>query len=146
LEGFGLMVIPPARVGSPDLLWKALLSNIRSADGAAVFAVRQLRVDSGRWRPGTIDSALPSTWWPSPWTYIEAGMAVAEGLPLLIVREDGVEGAILDPPLWGDGIYGTETSAISRALTVTDWVSAVLERVRFVRSRTILSSGTTVPV
>ena len=140
------MLISPARVESPDLLWKAIRSNLRSADGAAVFAVRQLRVDEGRWRPGTIDSALPSTWWPSPWTYIEAGMAVAEGLPLLFVREEGVEGAILDSDLWGDGITGIDIGTISHDPVVMDWVSAVLERVRFDRSRTTLSSSETVPV
>jgi hypothetical protein len=126
LERTGFEVLAPARAADPS----AILYNIRSAmqavDGAVILALRQLRVDEGSWRPDTTAEAEPARWWPSPWTQVEAGMAIMRSIPILIVREDGVTGGPLDPLLSVEPIHGARLDATRDDSDVRAWANEVI--------------------
>lgn len=67
--------------------------------GAVVCGFRQLHVHDGTWRPDTTDvAAIKDACYATPWNQIEAGMAAAAGLPLLVVHERGV----------GEGVFALD--------------------------------------
>lgn len=60
----------------------------------------QLYVDSGTRKRGTgeqkiIDTSNPISI-PTPWNHLEAGILFSLKIPLLIFKEDGVEGGVFD--------------------------------------------------
>ena len=52
-------------------------------------------------------SALAVT---SAWTQLEAGLAIAAGLPVLALAEPGIHEGVFDPTTWGYRIIGHELS------------------------------------
>lgn len=71
----------------------------RHCAGGVILGFRQFEAIGGVWKGGTsrelvIDEAR---YFPTPWNNLEAGILHALGLPLLIFRENGIEGGIFDP-------------------------------------------------
>jgi hypothetical protein len=65
--------------------------------GVIVFGFAQLHVRDGSWRQGTHEeSDVKEADFVTPWNHIETGMAVALGLPLLVVAEANVRGGVFD--------------------------------------------------
>jgi hypothetical protein len=98
------------------------------AEGAVVLGMRQLRVDTGVWRAGTVEAAPARKWWPTPWNQLEAGMAITAGIPTLILREEGVTGGVFDQHMWTGNVYGADFDDLPDHLSVRRWVDAVLAR------------------
>jgi hypothetical protein len=70
---------------------------VKECQGAIILGLRQVHVVEGREKPGTNKARdVRDAYLPTPWNQIECGMAYALQLPLLIVREAGVE----------DGVFG----------------------------------------
>jgi hypothetical protein len=138
-------LIPPVQAVTADRLWKTLRENIASAHGALIMGFRQLRVDGGCWRPNTVAPETPATWWPSPWTELEAGMAIMADLPLLALREPGVAGGVLEPALWIPEICGADLDAPADDPIVNEWATQVLHRERATRLLNAIDSASARP-
>lgn len=72
---------------------------VRHCAGGVILGFGQLEASSGLAKRGTsaertIEDVLLL---PSAWNHLEAGIIYAAGLPVLVFREDGVQGGIFDP-------------------------------------------------
>jgi hypothetical protein len=75
--------------------------------GLVIVGVRQLTVADGTLRPGTPEEAqVRNVTLPTPWSQIEAGMAFALELPVLVV----------DDHLWNAGVFGVRDESSGFAL------------------------------
>jgi hypothetical protein len=125
LGSMGLEMLTLTDCPAGRSLWDELRLKLGLARGAVIFGMRQLRVDDGCWRPGTAESTNPWKWWTTPWNQLEAGMAIMLGLPVLALREDGVDGGIFDPTMWGNGVFGADLEGSMDDHPVTSWLAAV---------------------
>lgn len=74
-----------------------VLALMRQCNGALALGLRQLHVETGKAKAGSLlQQWLRIFYLSTPWNQIEAGMAIALGLPLLVAREKGVEGGVFD--------------------------------------------------
>jgi hypothetical protein len=74
--------------------------------GAIIFGVPELRIAYGSWRQGTPEEKrILDAVYGTPWSQIEAGMAVMLGVSLLLLREKDVAGGIFDLADGEPGIY-----------------------------------------
>lgn len=121
-----MTVLPIRSLNEPP--WDNLRAALDVADGAVVLGMRQLRVDTGCWRAGTVEAAPARKWWPTPWNQLEAGMAIRAEVPTLILREEGVAGGVFDPHVWAGNVYGADFDDFPDHLSVRRWVDAVLKR------------------
>jgi hypothetical protein len=70
---------------------KAIAECMRGCSGIVVLAFERIRVDRGFEKPGgPEEKSLKDVPLTTPWNQIEAGMAYALGLPLLVVAEKGL--------------------------------------------------------
>lgn len=93
--------LQPRTLGVTDYPSKAPLGEVlrlmTNCDGAIVLGLRQLRVETGLAKEQTDHEAdVRDLLLPTAWNQIEAGMAVALALPLLIIREKGVSSGVFD--------------------------------------------------
>jgi hypothetical protein len=68
--------------------------------GGVVLGFSQFEATAGTWKKGT-PLQCPvgkgkSVLFPTPWNQLEAGILFALSLPLLVFREDGIEGGVFD--------------------------------------------------
>jgi hypothetical protein len=126
----GFQVAGPVRAAPDTDVWDVLRYSLRAADGAVILALRQLRVDSGAWRPDTPAETTPTRWWPSPWSQVEAGMSIMMDIPTLVVCEEGVSGGALDPALAVDHVYGTGLGDPDDDLILRTWAVDIVSRRR----------------
>jgi len=73
----------------------------RHCSGGIILGFEQFQATSGTWKRGTkfpkkVKPGKPATF-PTPWNQLEAGILFGMALPLLIFREDGIEGGVFDP-------------------------------------------------
>jgi hypothetical protein len=65
------------------------------SNGIITVAFRRLWLENGKWRRGADvgqaeESPAADLWFTSPWCHIEPAMAYQLGLPILVLRENGV--------------------------------------------------------
>lgn len=86
---------------------------MESCHGAIVLGLAQLSVTSGVSKPGTEDEQrVRSIRLPTPWNQLEAGIAFALDLPLLIVHEVNVAAdGIFDPQIGDRFVHKTDLSS-----------------------------------
>ena len=107
--------------------WSGLLTRIRAAHGVIMLGFRQLHVSAGTWRPGAeFESDVVGTW-SSPWLQVEVGLAIAAGLPVLVVPEQGVGEGAFAPQTWTNALLGTPMAAPNDGVIDT-WARSVEER------------------
>jgi len=76
---------------------RAILRIMDECDGAIVLGFRQIAIERGTAKPGTPSaSPLQSCFLSTPWNQIEASLAYARGLPVMLIREKGVSGGVFD--------------------------------------------------
>src|SRR5215471_18002972 len=101
----------PRTLGITDYNMDAPLKAVRrlllESNGLITIAFRRLYVDHGRVNadatmPGITSHDLSTQWLTSPWAHIEPAMAYQMGLPILILREDGV----IDDGVLQKGVVG----------------------------------------
>jgi hypothetical protein len=107
--------------------WPGLMTRMRAAHGVVVLGFRQLYVSAGSWRLGAEFETETAGTWSSPWLQIEVGLAVAEGLPLLVVPEPGVREGAFAPETWTNALFGTSMAAPDDGV-VDSWARSVGER------------------
>ncbi|WP_141242935.1 hypothetical protein [Geodermatophilus obscurus] len=125
LEATGLELRRLARGEYEPVPWDQLRDSLMSASAVVLFGFRQLCVHEGTWRPGTGEErAIDQARWTTPWMHIEAGMAIARGLPLLVVAEAGVAEGVFNPDAWGSSVFGASLDRDPSHVTVAQWRSA----------------------
>lgn len=130
LEGEGFA---PVMLGRSDYPVAGALAEakrlIAGCAGAVILGVPDIRVAVGAWRPGTPEeAALTDKAFPTPWSQVEAGMAVMAGLPVLVVADDAIGGGVFDPATSEHGLVRIRPGLASPHLA--DWSAAVRERAR----------------
>lgn len=89
--------------------WVALQDHLRHVGGVAIFGFRQLEIRAGVFSGAEVERVLPLAV-TSAWTQLEAGLAIAAGLPVLALAEPGIHEGVFDPTTWGYRIIGHELS------------------------------------
>lgn len=103
--------------------WEALTRVIASTDGVVLLGFRQLDGSSPMRRPGTDEEPSATDWRTSPWLQIEAGMATALGLPVLVAPEPGVAEGVFSNDVWQGSVEGTQLR--QPGATRKRWLKAV---------------------
>ena len=101
LEKFGFSVIYYQKDDYPEFgQISRVKESIDKASAVVAFGFRQTEVKSGVQFPGTEkESAFKDRWLHTPWNELEVGMAVMRGLPILLVKDEGVDSGIFDKKL-----------------------------------------------
>lgn len=95
----------------------AVRDRMESCEGAIILGLEQLHVVDGRDKPGSDEEEhVEDVHLPTPWNHIEAGMAFMLDLPMLIIKEEGVEGGVFD--------VGNSDRFIHQAAMTTDWLDS----------------------
>ena len=103
LTKLAAMGLEPRAVGRSDypteLPLREVLVLARHCSGGVILGFEQYRSVRGIDKPGTqqeITQDSPRSF-ATPWNHIEAGILLAQSVPLLIFRERGMAGGIFDP-------------------------------------------------
>jgi hypothetical protein len=72
----------------------------KHCSGGIILGFSQFTATAGIWKPGTkeasrIEKGKPVSF-PTPWNHLEAGILFGLQLPLLIFREEGIRGGVVD--------------------------------------------------
>lgn len=118
LNGFlGLLEtleLNPRTLGTTDYPTKSPLDDVIAlldqCSGAVILGYPQIRVSAGTIKAETVHNALLAT----EWNHIEAGLAYARHLPLLVIHHLGIVRGIFDRGAINSFIY-------ERDLTVPQW-------------------------
>jgi hypothetical protein len=96
--------LEPRALGRSDyptgLPLREVIAIARRCAGGVILGFEQFLATAGVARRGTErESKLGKSprAFPSPWNHLEAGILATMGLPLLVFREDGIDGGIFDP-------------------------------------------------
>jgi hypothetical protein len=82
---------------------------MRQCSGAVILGFPQMIVSKATLKPGTNQEVLlKNKFLPTPWNQIEAAMAFMLKLPLLIIRNQGIDGGIFDVGTTGHFIHTFE--------------------------------------
>lgn len=106
--------LQPRTVGRSDYPTEAPLREvavlIQHCAGGLVLGFTQTIVEKGVRLPGTTEEERigsgDQVHLPTPWNHLEAGLLYGGKLPLLILREVGVDGGIFDPGTTDRFIHG----------------------------------------
>lgn len=101
LKERGYRVIPYVRDLYPQFgQIKCVAERVKMASGMVVFGFKQTHIIEGYYRPGTEETKhWTDKWLPSPWNEIEVGMAAMKDIPVLILKEKGINTGIFDSVL-----------------------------------------------
>ena len=94
------------------LVWRALgksdyahqfpltevLGMVRHCSGGIILGFRQFEAPSGIYKKGTKEEKVQRkpVYMPTPWNQLEAGILFNQKVPMLIFRENGIDGGIFD--------------------------------------------------
>lgn len=125
-EELDLLRLYARTIGETDFGSRSPLAQVRQlmakCHGALILGLVQGKIAVGTSKPGTQDhKLLRNSKFPTPWNQLEAGIAYALGLPLMIVKEEGISGGIFDPGASGEQFV--HSVKLGRART---WHSAEL--------------------
>lgn len=104
--------------------WSELIRRMDAADGVLILGFGQLFVSAGTWRRGTAEAIDLDATWTSSWLHVEAGLALAAGLPALVAAESGVSEGVFASDTWTGRLRGT-TAETPDLCVVDEWASAV---------------------
>lgn len=128
------MALKPRTLGSTDYPTRCPLDEVihlmDECRGAVILGYPQIIVSSGTLKNAQLSADLPL---PTEWNHIEAGLAYARDLPLLVIHHTGIRRGIFDRGAIGGFLYELDLSnpmwpldtAVSGALT--SWKASVLE-------------------
>ena len=92
-RGLAFEILPRAEYTSDP--WATLHDRLRTVQGMVVFGFRH------RGEPRS-----------SPWMQVEAALAVAAGLPVLVLAERSVAEGVFDRSTWCDPVLGADLSEV----------------------------------
>ena len=74
--------------------------SLQKSSAVIAFGFRQMKIEDGIALPGTPkESRITDKWLNTPWNEVEVGMALMQGLPILLVKDDGIDSGIFDEKL-----------------------------------------------
>lgn len=95
----------------------AVQDRLETCDGAIILGLEQLHVIKGGDKPGSAEErTVEDLHLPTPWNHIEAGIAIMLELPMLIIKEEGVDGGVFD--------VGNSDRYVHQATMTTDWLDS----------------------
>lgn len=108
---------------------------VNTCHGMVVLGLGELQIADATWRLGTPDERrVKDAQWPSPWSQIEAGMAIGLGLPVLLVAPPALDTGIFAPDADGHRIYRVagvdDLTSGPPAQRLKDWYAAVADQAR----------------
>lgn len=66
--------------------------SILKSDALVAFGFKQISIEKGVYRPNTSEKeVLNNRWMPTPWNELEIGMGLMKGLPILLIKDAGIE-------------------------------------------------------
>lgn len=66
--------------------------SILKSDALIAFGFKQISIEKGVYRPNTSEKEeLNNRWMPTPWNELEIGMGLMKGLPILLIKDVGIE-------------------------------------------------------
>lgn len=84
----------------------AVKNIIEQCSGAVILGFPQTIIQQGISKPNTINATnIENLLLPTPWNHIEASMAFMVNLPLLVIRDQGIESGIFDIGSTGNFIH-----------------------------------------
>ena len=104
--------------------WRQLARYLARADGVILLGFRQLDARNAIWRPETSEQDSGLGWWTTPWLQVEAGMAAALRIPVLVAAEGEVKEGVFSPDVWAPPLYGTALEAPDSS----EWLEVVRRR------------------
>jgi hypothetical protein len=105
--------------------WALLRNRLGAVQGAVVFGFRQIDVLQGVVRSGTDEQRQAPEALASPWTQIEAGIAIAAGLPVLALAQRGISEGVFDPTTWGTWVFGQDLGEGPAPHAVDRFINAI---------------------
>ncbi len=107
----------PRTVGVSDFATKnpmyevALLAS--HCDGGLILGFGQAAAEQITLKPGTSrEGSRSNVRFPSAWNHLEAGILFALRLPLLVIREPGIDGGVFDPGAGEHYVYELDSERI----------------------------------
>jgi len=103
LDRLDRLGLEPRAIGRSDYPTMSPLREVlvlaRHCSGGVILGFEQYRGLSGVSKPGSSDESVEdaSRPFPTPWNQLEAGILFGQRLPLLIFRENGIQGGVFDP-------------------------------------------------
>lgn len=74
--------------------------SLQKSSAVIAFGFRQTKIEDGIALPGTPkESRITGKWLNTPWNEVEVGMALMRGLPILLVKDEGIDSGIFDEKL-----------------------------------------------
>ena len=74
--------------------------SLLKSSAVIAFGFRQMKIEDGIALPGTPkESRITDKWLNTPWNEVEVGMALMRGLPILLVKDEGIDSGIFDEKL-----------------------------------------------
>ena len=101
LESEGYEVIYYQKDDYPEFgQFTKIKESIKTASAMIAFGFRQAKITAGTAFPGTVkESPIKDKWSHTPWNEVEVGMALMHGLPVLLVKDEGIDSGIFDSKL-----------------------------------------------
>ena len=101
---------------------------IKKSVGMVSFGFKQISIKEATFRPNTKDEQIwQNKWMSTPWNDIEVGMALMEGMPVLIIKNPLVDMGVFDEKLNECFIASITTTDDNRKLSfnkeVQRWLS-----------------------
>jgi hypothetical protein len=103
MKELGLLSLEPRALGRSDYPTDLPLREVyvlgTHCSGGIVLGFEQFYTQEGVFKRGIAEEnhIYSGISYPSPWNQLEAGMLFGLGLPLLIFREENIQGGIFDP-------------------------------------------------
>ena len=73
---------------------------VQAASAMVVFGFKQSLVQQGIYRPNSSDTVeWKDKWLPTPWNAIEVGMGMMKKMPILIIKDEGIDTGVFDSVL-----------------------------------------------
>jgi hypothetical protein len=120
-----------------DYPLKEVYSIARHCSGGVILGYSQMRASKLEIKPGTTSaSTARNVAFPTPWNNLEAGILFGLKLPLMVFREDGVQGGIFDNGVSDVFVQrlplGLPSADVAEALgiAVKNWAGKVREHYR----------------
>lgn len=74
--------------------------SLLKSSAVIAFGFRQMKIEDGIALPGTPkESRITGKWLNTPWNEVEVGMALMRGLPILLIKDEGIDSGIFDEKL-----------------------------------------------
>lgn len=98
-----------------DTPLREVMGMVRHCSGGIILGFEQFVAPDGEFRSGSPNSKKEKdVAFPTPWNQLEAGILFCAGLPIMVFKEDRIQGGVFDAGSHGVYIHTMPTSAMSK--------------------------------